>query len=189
LIDVEAWMRMAGPADFQQRVDFECEDRRPGAAAMTAGTNSITHTYLDLECGVNRVTIRAGRIQAKSPCSEERGIESRGGDDQVSAAGDGNGYSARCQSCGGTIAGECSEMDHGGNRGRPENSAVTPSAGAGKSSALFIFRTDRDVYVETDAQNEKFTGSGHAAFQLRIFWRARIGCKRRRAMVRTARWI
>jgi len=46
---------------FQQRVDFECEGPATWRGGYNSGkTNSINHPFLDLECGINRVSIRAG---------------------------------------------------------------------------------------------------------------------------------
>jgi beta-galactosidase len=47
---------------FQQRVDFDCSGPAIWRGGYNSGkTNSINNTYLDLECGVNRVAIRTTR--------------------------------------------------------------------------------------------------------------------------------
>jgi len=62
LFDVEAVdARGERCPTFQQRVDFACE----GPAIWRGGWNSgkvdsINHPYVDLECGINRVAVRAG---------------------------------------------------------------------------------------------------------------------------------
>ena len=51
---------------FQQRVDFELNGPATWRGGYNSGkTNSINHPFLDLECGVNRVAIRAGRETGK----------------------------------------------------------------------------------------------------------------------------
>lgn len=48
---------------FQQRVDFETSERGIWRGGYNSGkTNSINHPYLDLECGINRVAVRATRV-------------------------------------------------------------------------------------------------------------------------------
>src|SRR6202012_5773339 len=47
---------------FQQRVDFETRGKGIWRGGYDSGkTNSINNTYLDLECGINRVAVRAMR--------------------------------------------------------------------------------------------------------------------------------
>jgi beta-galactosidase len=63
LIDVEAVdARGERCPTFQQRVDFETEGPAKWRGGYNSGrTNSINNTFLDLECGINRVAVRAGR--------------------------------------------------------------------------------------------------------------------------------
>jgi len=67
LIDVEAVDAKGERCPtFQKRVDFQTA----GAAVWRGGynsgrTNSINHEYLDLECGINRVAVRATRDAGK----------------------------------------------------------------------------------------------------------------------------
>lgn len=47
---------------FQERVDFETKGKGIWRGGYNSGkTNSINNTYLDLECGINRVAIRSTR--------------------------------------------------------------------------------------------------------------------------------
>ena len=47
---------------FQQRVDFETRGPAVWRGGYNSGkTNSINNTFLDLECGINRVAVRATR--------------------------------------------------------------------------------------------------------------------------------
>jgi len=59
---------------FQQRVDFETRGEGIWRGGYNSGkTNSINHPYLDLECGINRVAVRAtrmaGKITVKAMCN------------------------------------------------------------------------------------------------------------------------
>jgi len=59
---------------FQQRVDFETRGEGIWRGGYNSGkTNSVNHPYLDLECGINRVAVRAtrtaGRITVKAMCN------------------------------------------------------------------------------------------------------------------------
>ena len=59
---------------FQQRVDFETKGEGIWRGGYNSGkTNSINHPYLDLECGINRVAVRAtrtaGKITVKATCN------------------------------------------------------------------------------------------------------------------------
>jgi beta-galactosidase len=58
---------------FQQRVDFETKGAGVWRGGYNSGkTNSINNSYLDLECGINRVAVRstrtAGKITVKATC-------------------------------------------------------------------------------------------------------------------------
>jgi beta-galactosidase len=58
---------------FQQRVDFETTGHGIWRGGYNSGkTNSINHPYLDLECGINRVAVRAtraaGSITVRATC-------------------------------------------------------------------------------------------------------------------------
>lgn len=74
LIDVEAVdSRGERCPTFQQRVDFEMSGDGIWRGGYNSGkTNSINNTYLDLECGINRVAVRstrtAGKITVKATC-------------------------------------------------------------------------------------------------------------------------
>jgi beta-galactosidase len=74
LIDVEAVdARGVRCPNFQQRVDFETSGNGIWRGGYNSGkTNSINNTYLDLECGINRVAVRAtrtpGKITVKAFC-------------------------------------------------------------------------------------------------------------------------
>ncbi|HEU5124738.1 MAG TPA: DUF4982 domain-containing protein [Verrucomicrobiae bacterium] len=47
---------------FQQRVDFKLDGPAVWRGGYNSGkTNSINHEFLDLECGINRIAVRAGR--------------------------------------------------------------------------------------------------------------------------------
>jgi len=61
LIDVEAVDAKGERCPtFQQRVDFECTGPAIWRGGYNSGkTNSINNRYLDLECGINRVAVRA----------------------------------------------------------------------------------------------------------------------------------
>ena len=63
LLDVEAVdARGERCPTFQQRVDFEINGPAVWRGGYNSGkTDSISHSYLDLEAGVNRVSIRAAR--------------------------------------------------------------------------------------------------------------------------------
>jgi beta-galactosidase len=51
---------------FQQRVDFETKGAGVWRGGYNSGkTNSINNTFLDLECGINRVAVRATRTDGK----------------------------------------------------------------------------------------------------------------------------
>jgi beta-galactosidase len=51
---------------FQQRVDFETKGEGIWRGGYNSGkTNSINNSYLDLECGINRVAIRSTRTDGK----------------------------------------------------------------------------------------------------------------------------
>ena len=75
LIDVEAVdARGERCPTVQQRVDFETDGSAMWLGGYNSGrTNSIRLAYLGLECGINRVAVRAGRntgtvtIRARSP--------------------------------------------------------------------------------------------------------------------------
>ncbi len=74
LIDVEA-VDAAGNRcpTFQKRVDFETKGPGIWRGGYNSGkTNSINNTWLDLECGINRVTVRAtrkpGAITVRAKC-------------------------------------------------------------------------------------------------------------------------
>jgi len=74
LIDVEAVDAKGERCPtFQQRVNFEMKGCGIWRGGYNSGkTNSINHTYLDLECGINRVAVRAlrtaGKITVKAMC-------------------------------------------------------------------------------------------------------------------------
>ena len=75
LIDVEA-VDATGERcpTFQQRVDFECSGPAVWRGGYNSGkTNSINNTYLDLECGINRVAVRSllqpGTITVIAKCN------------------------------------------------------------------------------------------------------------------------
>lgn len=76
LIDVEAVDAHGERCPtFQQRVNFEMRDRKYGiwrGGYNSGKTNSINNPYLDLECGINRVAVRAtrtpGPITVKATC-------------------------------------------------------------------------------------------------------------------------
>lgn len=75
LLDVEA-VDAAGRRcpTFQQRVDFDLSGPGIWRGGYNSGkTNSINNTYLDLECGINRVSVRAtlvpGTILVKARCT------------------------------------------------------------------------------------------------------------------------
>jgi len=58
---------------FQERVDFETRGKGIWRGGYNSGkTNSINNTYLDLECGINRVAVRAtrtpGAITVRATC-------------------------------------------------------------------------------------------------------------------------
>ena len=80
LIDVEAVDANGNRCPtFQQRVDFELEGPGLWRGGYNSGKiNSINNTYLDLECGINRVAVRAGRtagqIVVRAKCE---GLRSR----------------------------------------------------------------------------------------------------------------
>jgi beta-galactosidase len=64
LVDVEA-VDAAGlrVPTFQQRVDFEVAGPGTWRGGYNSGTiNSTNNTWLDLEAGINRVSVRAGRV-------------------------------------------------------------------------------------------------------------------------------
>jgi beta-galactosidase len=74
LIDVEA-VDAAGTRcpTFQHRVDFELDGPGVWRGGYNSGKiSSINNTYLDLECGINRVAVRAartaGRIVVRAKC-------------------------------------------------------------------------------------------------------------------------
>jgi beta-galactosidase len=59
---------------FQQRVDFETKGAGIWRGGYNSGkTNSINNSYLDLECGINRVAVRStrtdGKITVKASCA------------------------------------------------------------------------------------------------------------------------
>jgi len=74
LIDVEAVDAKGERCPtFQQRVDFETKGEGIWRGGYNSGkTNSINNTFLDLECGINRVAVRAtrtaGKITIKATC-------------------------------------------------------------------------------------------------------------------------
>jgi beta-galactosidase len=74
LIDVEAVDSKGERCPtFQQRVDFETSGEGVWRGGYNSGkTNSINNPYLDLECGINRVSVRAtrmaGKITVKATC-------------------------------------------------------------------------------------------------------------------------
>jgi len=74
LIDVEAVDAKGERCPtFQRRVDFETKGAGIWRGGYNSGkTNSINHPYLDLECGINRVAVRAtrtaGKITVKATC-------------------------------------------------------------------------------------------------------------------------
>jgi beta-galactosidase len=74
LMDVEAVDKKGERCPtFQQRVDFELSGNGIWRGGYNSGkTNSINNTYLDLECGINRVAMRAtrtaGKISLKAMC-------------------------------------------------------------------------------------------------------------------------
>jgi len=76
LIDVEA-VDLYGERcpTFQQRVDFTCTGPAIWRGGYNSGrTNSINHTYLDLEAGINRVAVRStlapGAITVTARCPD-----------------------------------------------------------------------------------------------------------------------
>jgi beta-galactosidase len=81
LIDVEAVdAKSERCPTFQQRVDFECTGPAVWRGGYNSGkTNSINNTYLDLECGINRVAVRSmlqpGTITVTAKCD---GLKSGG---------------------------------------------------------------------------------------------------------------
>jgi beta-galactosidase len=74
LIDVEAVDAKGERCPtFQQRVDFETKGEGIWRGGYNSGkTNSVNNTFLDLECGINRVAVRttrtAGKITVKASC-------------------------------------------------------------------------------------------------------------------------
>jgi beta-galactosidase len=74
LIDVEAVDAKGERCPtFQQRVDFETKGEGVWRGGYNSGkTNSINNSFLDLECGINRVAVRttrtAGKIAVKATC-------------------------------------------------------------------------------------------------------------------------
>jgi beta-galactosidase len=79
LIDVEAVDAHGDRCPtFQERVDFDCTGPAIWRGGYNSGrTNSINNLYLDLECGINRVAVRAtlqpGEITVTAKCA---GLES-----------------------------------------------------------------------------------------------------------------
>ncbi len=75
LVDVEAVdARGERCPTFQQRVDFATKGAGIWRGGYNSGkTNSINNSYLDLECGINRVAVRAtrtaGKITIKATCA------------------------------------------------------------------------------------------------------------------------
>ena len=75
LIDVEAVDAKGERCPtFQQRVDFICAGPAIWRGGYNSGkTNSINNTYLDLECGINRVAVRSllqpGTITVTAKCN------------------------------------------------------------------------------------------------------------------------
>ena len=67
LIDVEAVDAKGERCPtFQQRVDFETDGPAVWLGGYNSGKiNSIRHSYLDLECGINRVAVRSTREAGK----------------------------------------------------------------------------------------------------------------------------
>jgi beta-galactosidase len=67
LVDVEAVDAKGQRCPtFQQRVDFALEGPAVWRGGYNSGkTNSINHLFLDLECGINRVVVRAGRNRGR----------------------------------------------------------------------------------------------------------------------------
>ena len=63
LVDIEAVdARSERCPTFQKRVDFEMDGPATWRGGYNSGkTNSINESHLDLECGINRVAVRAGR--------------------------------------------------------------------------------------------------------------------------------
>jgi beta-galactosidase len=75
LIDVEAVDAGGNRCPtFEQRVDFEVQGPGAWRGGYNSGrVNSINNTYLDLECGINRVAVRAtrtaGQIVVRAKCA------------------------------------------------------------------------------------------------------------------------
>jgi len=75
LIDVEAVDAHGERCPtFQQRVDFQCEGTGTWLGGWNSGKeNSVRRPYLDLECGINRVSIRSslapGRASLRARCA------------------------------------------------------------------------------------------------------------------------
>jgi beta-galactosidase len=67
LFDIEAVDAAGARAPtFQQRVDFELTGPATWRGGYNSGKiNSINHPYLDLEAGINRVAVRAGRTPGR----------------------------------------------------------------------------------------------------------------------------
>src|SRR5439155_18921773 len=63
LIDIEAVDAHGDRCPtLQQRVEFDLQGPAIWRGGYNSGkTNSINHTYLDLECGINRISSRATR--------------------------------------------------------------------------------------------------------------------------------
>jgi beta-galactosidase len=74
LVDVEAVDSKGERCPtFQQRVDFEVIGEGIWRGGYNSGkTNSVNNTYLDLECGINRVAVKstrtAGKVMLKAAC-------------------------------------------------------------------------------------------------------------------------
>ena len=103
LIDVEAVDAKGERCPtFQQRVDFETKGNGIWRGGYNSGkTNSINNPYLDLECGINRVAVRATRTAGTITVrATSKGLKSASVTVSIHRAPSGSGYSTElCRPC------------------------------------------------------------------------------------------
>src|SRR5258708_24868709 len=143
---------------FQQRVDFEVE----GPATWRGGYNSgkiksINNTYLDLEAGINRVSVRAGRTAGAITLSAKaEGLKPASAIVQSTAFPVENGYTSALPAMPRVSLGKSGARAPGDKITAGPVSTAKGDNSVGQYTKTFMYTGPTNiVHVETHAQDAK----------------------------------
>jgi beta-galactosidase len=160
LIDVEAVDANGERCPtFQKRVDFEIEGTGIWRGGYNSGkTNSINNLFLDLECGINRVSVRStltpGAITVRAKCD---GLKSGSVSIQSVPFEMQNGFSVRLpQMPEVSLPEKIPNWSLAPENFQPQKNSANQTAMAGKFVESFSYSGPTAiVHVESNAQNRK----------------------------------